>query len=144
MIKSITSIPLTKEGSRKIAFQIERSVSVPFVRPKVRTVPPTDITTSAPLFLGGDAQIRLELNELQRRKDWKTATAKGDRLSFPIRQLGYWAGWTFFSVKKAFTGTGIINCHLAGNNLAWKMERDGAWALEDGRTIDGLVRIKDV
>ena len=99
---------------------------------------------SEPLFIGGDEQVRLELKELQRRKDRETAFARDDYLAMPFKQAGYWFGSWFLAVKKAFLNTGVIQFHVRGKNISWKLERDRAWSLEDGRYLDTLVNIKQV
>ena len=47
-------------------------------------------------------------------------------------------------VAKAFTNRGLIKLHVKGNNIAWKLEVEAAWALEEGRALDSIVRIKEV
>ena len=144
-MRSIRSIPSIQPGSRSVLLQIERTKSVPFVTPRTYTVPPRDITISAPLFLGSDKQIQAEIRELQRQEQRYLYLNKGiSPRTYPFRVLGYWTRALFGGVGKAFTNRGLINFHVKGNNLPWKMEIEAAWALEEGRALDEIVRIKDV
>lgn len=144
MVRTIKAIPTNGPRSQSIVLEIERSQSLPFVKPRSTTIPPSDVTISAPVFLGGDAQVKIQLKELQYQEDRDYAFARDNLLSWPFRQAGFWIGSIFLAVKKAFTNTGIIQFHIKGHNISWKMERDRAWALEDGRFIDNLVKIKEV
>ena len=106
-------------------------------------MPPRDVTMAAPLFLGADEQVMAELKELQRREAHHLAFDKeSSPRTLPFRILGYWTLTFFGGVKKAFTNNGLVNFHVRGCNFPWKMETQTAWALEDGRTLDGLVRIR--
>lgn len=100
---------------------------------------------SSPLFLGGDKQIQAEIRELQRQEQrYLYLNKEISPLTYPFRVLGYWTTLFFGGVTKAFTNKGLIKFHIKGNNIAWKLEAEAAWALEEGRALDGIVRIKDV
>lgn len=144
MVRMIRSIPTRTGKTQSVLLEIERSRSVPFVTPRKIIIPPSDVTISEPFFLGHDAQVQIELSRLQQKDDRLTAFATNDLVSLPFRQLGYWFGVLFLAVKKAFTNNGLIHFHVKGKNLTWKLERNGAWALDEGRILENLVKIKDV
>lgn len=45
-------------------------------------------------------------------------------------------------IRRAFTSEGFHYLHVRGNNRVWKMDKDPAWALDDGKALDKLVKIK--
>ncbi len=142
-MKSVKSIPSHVSGARAVQLQIERSKSIPFIKPKTCTVPSTDITTSAPLFLGPEEQIKAELKELRRQeREYLQMNREISPYTWPFRVLGHWTSLFFGGSKRAFTMGGIINFHVRGRNFPWKMDTESAWALEGGRSFDELVTIK--
>lgn len=144
-MKSIRSMPSRQPGARSVLLQIERTRSIPFVKPRTYTVPCRDITISSPLFLGGEKQVQAEIRELQRQeRRYLYLNKEISPRTYPFRVLGYWTTLFFNGIRKAFTNRGLINFHIKGNNLSWKMETEAAWALEEGRALDGIVKIKEV
>ena len=145
MIKTITSIPTTKAELRPIILVIERSRSLPFITPRSTAVAPHDVTVSAPLFLGEEQQVQMELDAIQRQRAKALAFSKKESLiTWPWRQMAYWFGEAFHAAKKAMFNTGIVQFHVKGGNIAWKMDREGVWALDEGRYLDSLVKVKEV
>ena len=100
---------------------------------------------SAPLFLGPDEQVKAELKEIKRREqEYLQMNRELSPYTWPFRVLGHWTTLYFGGVTRAFTSGGLINFHVKGNNFPWKMDTDSAWALEGGRSLDEIVKIKDV
>lgn len=124
--------------------RIERSKTIPLKAPKDVTVSSRDITISSPLFLGDDAQVQAALAKLDRQEAYDSAHDKKSILTLPFRLAGYWMGQGFRALRKAFTNEGFILLHIRGNNRTWKVEKDTAWALDDGKTLDRLVKVKVV
>ena len=117
---------------------------MPFVTPRTYTVPSRDITMSAPLFLGPDEQVKAELKELQRQEEeYLQLNKEISPYTWPFRVLGHWTTLVFGGFKRAFTSGGLINLHVRGNNFPWKIDTDSAWALEGGRSLDEIVRIRE-
>ena len=48
----------------------------------------------------------------------------------------------FNGIKRAFTNDDFYFLHVKGNNRVWKLAKDPAWALDDGKALDRLVKIK--
>ena len=116
---------------------------IPFRQPKVVAVPPGDVTISSHFF-NDDAEQRVEaaIAEITRREERLRAFAKTHILTLPFRQAGYWAWRGFMGARRAFTSEGFYYLHVKGNNRVWKMDKDPAWALDDGRALDRLVKVK--
>ena len=123
--------------------QIERTPILPFKQPKLVTVPTGDVTISSHIF-NNNAEQKLEatIAELARREERLRAFAKTNLLTLPFRQAGYWMWRGFMGIRRAFTTYGFHHLHVRGNNRAWKMDKDPAWALDDGKALDKLVKIK--
>lgn len=123
--------------------QIERTPILPFKQPKLVTVPAGDVTISSHIF-NNDAEQKLEatIAEIARREERLHAFAKTNLLTLPFRQAGYWMWRGFMGIRRAFTTDGFYHLHVRGYNRAWKMDKDPAWALDDGKTLDRLVKIK--
>ena len=146
MVRAISCLPSSPKaglGSRSLLLQIERVPTFPFKQPKLVTVPPGDVTISAHVF-NDNAEQKLEatITEMARREEQLYAFAKSNLLTLPFRQAAYWIWRGFVGIKSAFTGGGFHYLHIRGNIRAWKIKKDPEWALDDGRALDKLVRIK--
>lgn len=123
--------------------QIERSPILPFQQRKLVTVPPGDVTISSPIF-NDDAGQKLEatIAEIARREGRLHAFSRTNLLTLPFRQAKYWIPRGFMGIRKAFTSEGFHYLHVKGKSRLWKLDKDPAWALDDGRALDRLVNIK--
>ena len=113
------------------------------MQPKLVKVPPGDVTISSHVF-NDDAEQRLEatIADLARREERLRAFAKTDVVTLPFRQAGYWIRRGVGGIRSAFTSGGFHHLHVRGNNRMWKLDKNPAWALDDGRALDKLVKIK--
>lgn len=123
--------------------QIERTPILPFRQRKAVTVPVGDVTLSSHIF-NDDAGQRLEatIAGVAWRKERLYAFAKTNLLTLPFRQAGYWMWRGFVSIRMAFTSDNFHYLHIRGKNRVWKMDKDPAWALDDGKALDRLVKVK--
>ena len=80
------------------------------------------------------------MSNLQLEDDRKRAFDRSDLVSFVWHQITWWFGMLFISTKKAFTGQ-FIQLHVDGHNFTYKMERNQAWNLDDGKVLENLVKI---
>ena len=144
MVRAISTIPPTSSsGQQSLLIQIERAPALPFRKPKIVTASPGDVTLSSHLF-DNNRQQRVEavLAEIHHREERLRAFEKTNLLTLPFRQAGYWMWRGFLGVRRAFTGQGFGLLHVKGKNLNWKLDKDPAWALDDGKVLDRLVKIK--
>ena len=116
---------------------------LPFQQRKPVRVPPGDVTISSRIF-NDDAEQKLEatIAGIAGRDARLRAFAKTNLLTLPFRQARYWMGIGFVAVRRVFSNEGFHHLHVRGNNLAWKMDKNPAWALDDGKPLDKLVKIK--
>ena len=146
MVRVITCLPSSAKsglGSRSLLLQIERTPILPFKRRKLVIVPPSDVTISSPLF-NNDAEQKMEatIAGIARRDERLRAFAQTNLLTLPFRQAGYWMWRGIMGIRSVFTKGGFHYLHVRGKNRVWKLDKDPAWALDDGKALDKLVRIK--
>lgn len=77
-----------------------------------------------------------------RREARLRAFAKTNLLTLPFRQANYWMRRGFVGVRRALSSKGFHYLHVRGNNRVWKLDKDPTWALDDGKALDKLVKIK--
>jgi len=116
---------------------------LPFRQPKVVKVPHNDLTVSLRLYNdNAEQRIEAEIEQMTQREERLQAFAKTNLLTLPFRQAGYWMWRGFMGVRRAFTNEGFIYLHIKGYNRVWKLGSDPAWALDDGKALDKLVKLK--
>lgn len=116
---------------------------MPFREPIVVKVSPRDVTLSSQLC-NNNAEQKIEglIKEMTDREEQLKASAKTNLLTLPFRQANYWMWRGFIGVRRAFTTEGFHYLHVAGHNRVWKLDSNPAWALDDGKALDKLVKIK--
>ena len=142
-ISCLTSPAKSGLGSRSLLLQIERIPILPFRQPTLVTVPPGDVTISSHVF-SDDAQQKLEaaIVEITRREERLRAFAKTNLLTLPFKKAGYWMLRHFMGIRSVFTMGEFHKLHIRKNIRAWKLDKNPVWALDDGRALDKLVKIK--
>lgn len=116
---------------------------MPFRRPRIFEVPPGDVTLSSPIFNNNhEENIAAALRAIRRRENQLQAFARTNLLTLPFRQASYWMWRGFIGVRRAFTSEGFSYMHVKGYNRVWKLDREPAWAMDDGKALDKLVKIK--
>ncbi|KAL9101596.1 MAG: hypothetical protein Q9163_003157 [Psora crenata] len=70
MVRTIKTIPPSiNSNSRSLLLEVERSPSIPFVKPKTIQVPPGDVTMSSPIWMGDQEQIEREITEMRHKEE---------------------------------------------------------------------------
>ena len=116
---------------------------IPFRQSRIVTVPPNDVTLSSPLFDdNSERRIEAAIKEITRREERLRVFAKTNLLTLPFRQAGYWIWRSYAAVRRALTSEQFHRIHIKGNNRAWKLDSDPAWALDEGKALDKLVKIR--
>lgn len=116
---------------------------MPFTGPRITTVPNTDVTLSSTIFDNDkERRIEAEIRAIKHHEDRLRAFAKTNILTLPFRIAGYWIWRGFIGVRRAFTSEGFNYLHVKGNNRVWKMDKDPAFARDDGKALDRLVKVK--
>lgn len=81
-----------------------------------------------------------EMAEIRRRQDQMRELDRTRIMTRPFRQASYlsWKGFTGF---RRFVGSeSFIYLKVKGKNGVWKLDKNAAWILEDGKAIDRLVK----
>ncbi len=117
--------------------------TVPFREPIVVKISPRDVTLSSQLC-DNNAEQKIDglIKEITDREEQLKASIKTNLLTLPFRQANYWIWRGFIGVRRAFTNEGFHYLHVKGHNRVWKLDSDPAWALDDGKALDRLVKIK--
>lgn len=84
------------------------------------------------------------IKEMTEREERIKASIKTNLLTLPFRQANYWIWRGFVGVRRAFTNEGFLYLHVKGHNRTWKLGTNPAWAMDDGKVLDRLVKIKIV
>ena len=145
MVRTISCLPSSAKpglGSKSLLLQIERAPILPFKRRKPVIVPQGDVTISSPIF-NDDPQEKWKatIKDITWREERLRAFVKTNLLMLPFRQAEYWTWRGFVAIKSAFAGGGFHHLHLRGRNRVWKLDKDPAWALDEGKALDKLVKI---
>ena len=110
---------------------------LPGIRPKSVTVPHDSATLSAPLFNSAPKMDNLaRQQEIDLIRGWQ----KNNLMTLPFREAGYWTWKGLKTVKKTWNQEAFIYMRVKGKNGTWKLDSDPAWALDEGRALDRLVK----
>ncbi len=113
---------------------------LPYRQPTVLDVPPAEITLferlyEQPMTISPD-QLENLAGEKQSPPEKTKSTTK------PFRKLG--AAWRrmLWSLAKIWTRGGFVKLKVKGKGGVYKLDRDGGWALDEGKALDRLVQVK--
>ena len=123
-----------------LRLQIDNVAILPKFRPKSVVAASSDIIFSEFLFIAPIKLSPAERRIAQQQEDRKREHDKSRILTLPFRQASYWMWRGFQSIKKALWKSDFIYVQVKGRNLPFKLDRDAAWALDDGRALDRLVK----
>jgi hypothetical protein len=141
VIQSITALPSSRTtDSQGLMLQIETVKTLPGRMSSPMLVRSADVTLSSPLYennrkLGKDdeAEIRRRLYDMHRLNQTRILTK-------PFREARYWLWRAFRGSKRVFGPDPVILLNIQGERGYWKLYQTGAWALDDGKTIDRLIK----
>ena len=89
------------------------------------------------------AELKLTPAELAHVRDQQAKMREIEKsriLTLPFRQASYWLWKAFEAFKKVWSKDGFIYIRVKGMNGTWKLDKNAAWALDDGRALDRLVK----
>ena len=119
---------------------LEYTSLVPGKGPVSLVVAPGDVESSDRLYAHEAKRSEAELAETRRRLNQMRELDKNRIMTRPFRQANYliWKGARGF--KNLVFSEGFIYLKFKGRNGVWKLNRNAAWLLEDGRVIDKLIK----
>ena len=112
----------------------------PGLRPRSAEVPYNDVSLSSQLLEPAVKLSPAELVGRYRRQAQMQEIEKSKILTLPFRQASYWTWRGFQVLKKVVFKEGFIYLKVKDKNGIWKVDKAPAWAAEDGRVIDRLVK----
>jgi hypothetical protein len=132
----------TSKAMPAIPLEISVKRLIPGRGPKVVTVLSQELTLKTKLFkpvvYTSEVDMRKieELAAKQRKLDWEYD--KEHLLTSPFRHASKGAQGVFKSIRRALTREGFVKLKVKGTY--YKVDITGGWALEDGKTIDRIVK----
>ena len=103
-------------------------------------VDPNDVTLSAPVFLDLGRSRTTDAAEIARKQQRLRELQKSRLLTSPFRSASFWIERLFATIKKILYFKNTVDASIKGRNGVWGLDRDSAWALEDGKALDRLVK----
>lgn len=102
-------------------------------------VPPGDVTLLSPQYERDHKRATVEVKDVRRRYEEMRALCKENILASPFR-FGYYLLWKVFKgFRSVFTSEKFVFMRVKGSGV-WKLNTNAAWALEDGKAIDRLIK----
>lgn len=119
--------------------QIEPTQLIPFWKRAPFMVSLEDTSLSSPLFDRDSALFRAADAESNRRYERMRELNKTRIMTLPFRQMGFLIGKGLRNVSTMFRSDQFILLKIKGSGV-WKINGRAAWALENGKAIDKLVK----
>lgn len=112
------------------------------LRPRTLEVPPTDITLSSRIYIDLSQTHAMHAAEMREYQEKMRDIERTHLMTSPFRKMSYLTWRMFGSLRRVWTREGFVYLQVKGRNGTWKIDRDGGWALDDGRGLDRLVKHK--
>ena len=122
---------------------MRRMVAVPFNKPRCYEAAPFDITLSSRLndtSLNQSNTASEEHSHAHSTRFEKIAKA----LSAPITIMSQFSWQLLSALARVWTRDGFIKVQVKGLTGVLKMDEVGGWALENGKGVNRLIRVKPV
>ena len=119
---------------------LEYSPLVPGKQTESLLVAPTDVVASDRIYTDDTKRSEAEMAEIRRRQAQIRELDRTRIMTRPFRHFNYWSWKGFTQVRNMVTSEGFIYLKVKGRNGVWKLDKNAAWLLEDGKAIDRLVK----
>jgi hypothetical protein len=121
--------------------QLDTYRALPGLRARSTIVPHENVISSEKLFRPVSVKPSLkERVELFHLKEADQEYQRERLLTLPFRQAWYWSRRGFHGLKGLFSDDGFVFVKIRGKNGVWRLDKDFAWALENGAAFDRVVR----
>ena len=129
-----------------LLLRIDSAEMLPRLRPKPVVAPYQDVILSEFIYTAPAKSSPAELAAARREEDRWRELAKTNIMTLPFRQASYWMWRGFMLVKNIIWKDSFVYVQVIGKNGTFKFDRNAAWALDNGRALDRLVkhRLEDV
>ena len=107
-------------------------LALPFIKPRVIEVPPADLTLYERLY-----------DQPMLGPGYAGQEDSAGRWSAPFRRFSAASRRVAWGLSKIWTRGGFVKMRVRDRRGGvYKLDRDGGWALDEGRGIDRLIRVK--
>ncbi|RYO81849.1 hypothetical protein DL764_009701 [Monosporascus ibericus] len=135
-------------AARPVLLEVKarRTSPFPFVPLKRMQVEPQQVVMKTRLFTPSKTEpspyekIAMKREEERRRKEAQQYE-KDHLMTAPFRHGAWAAGTIFAGIRQGLTGEGFVPIEV--NGAQYKLDVTGAYALEDGRALDRIVKIEE-
>ncbi|KAI1766366.1 hypothetical protein GGR53DRAFT_486485 [Hypoxylon sp. FL1150] len=129
----------------RLAIEARRNVPFPFVPLRRFEADPNDVVMKAPMFnrkaTPSEHEKLLMKQEEEARLKAQRAYEMNHLMTAPFRHAGQGASTVFSSLRRGLTGEGFAPIIIGG--VKYKLDITSAYALEDGRALDRIVKIEE-
>ena len=137
---------MSNTTQQSLLLRIDSAEMLLTLRPKPVVAPHHDVILSEFLYRAPTKSSTAEFVAARREEDRWREIAKKNLMTLPFRQASYWIWRGFVLMKNVVWKDDFIHVQVVGKNGTFKFDRNAAWALDDGRALDRLVkhRLEDV
>lgn len=102
--------------------------------------PQYDVVLSDHAFIQPVKLSPAELIAARKEEERRRELERSRILTLPFRQASHWMWRGFMVFKSIIWKDDFIYMQVAGRNGTFKLDRNAAWALDDGRALDRVVK----
>ncbi|KAI9800196.1 MAG: hypothetical protein M1825_004180 [Sarcosagium campestre] len=141
LIRSIAAVPIrTSPPSVKVEIGLRRWLPIPFLKPRVVHALPAKLSLNPRLHVPAPPRPRPSdvLREEQRQLEYE----REHLFSAPFRHFGQALKHGFNATRRVWTREGFSHVRVQGQKGIMKLDRQGGWALDEGKALDRLLNVK--
>lgn len=127
-------------AQNSLLLRIDSANMLPKLGPRPILAPYQDITFSEHIFIASAKASKAEIMAARKEEERERDMARKRILSLPFRQASYWTWRGFMVVRNFFWKDEFVYVQVKSKNGTLKLNRNPAWALDDGRALDRLVK----
>ena len=109
-------------------------------------MPYSDVGLSSPIQKVREILTAAELAQRRAQEAKEHHIDMSYILTLPFRQISFWIRRGFKKIlpamRRVWNKEGFAYVKIKGRNGTWKLDKDKAWALDNGRTLDRLLNQK--
>ena len=120
--------------------QIDSAEMLPRIKPRTVMAPYDDIFLSEHIFIPPVVLSPAEKAEVRAQEDRMREIERSKILTLPFRQASYWTWRGFKNVQNILFKDSFVYMQVKGKNATFKLDRNAAWALDEGRALDRLLQ----
>lgn len=123
-----------------LLIRIEGARLLPGVQPRSIIVPFTSLSASGWLHDSIHSPTSAKTIDHEAAAERRRLMERSKILTLPFRQAAYFLRRGFRGLGRLFTDEGFIFLKISQTKGIWKYDKFPAWAMENGKVLDSLVR----